>query len=287
MNEVRHCYEIFELEPGASPEMVKQAYRDLVQIWHPDRFSHDPRLQQKAQERLKEINEAYEQLQNFQPRLLSENFQARPTSNQSQAARSRISGTRKLVLASAIIVPVVLLIFLEMRLSWLEMLDQQVRAGLRQMGFPVAENVSAQQLRAKGRSLYSAKDYRRALPYFQKAIEKNPHDAKTWYHVGYVNNKLGDYQQATQAFQQAIRLNPEYAQAHRGLGMVFAKQSRFQEAIAALKQAALLNPGDAALSYSLARMYLRVGDRDAAVKQYQILRTLSAEKAAQLYKLMP
>ncbi len=56
-------YEILELQPGASREEVKRAYRDLVKIWHPDRFSHDPRLQQKAQDKLKDINEAYERLQ--------------------------------------------------------------------------------------------------------------------------------------------------------------------------------------------------------------------------------
>tara|TARA_B100000315_G_C14503677_1_gene553530 strand:- start:516 stop:956 length:441 start_codon:yes stop_codon:yes gene_type:complete len=55
-------YEILELKPGASAEEIKRAYKDLVKVWHPDRFSHDPQLQQKAQEKLKEINEAYEQL---------------------------------------------------------------------------------------------------------------------------------------------------------------------------------------------------------------------------------
>ncbi|MDV2478772.1 MAG: DnaJ domain-containing protein [bacterium] len=64
MSEQRRCYEILGLEPGASPERVKQAYRDLVQVWHPDRFEHDPRLQEKAQEKLKEINEAYGKLTN-------------------------------------------------------------------------------------------------------------------------------------------------------------------------------------------------------------------------------
>ena len=32
----------------------------MAKVWHPDRFGHDERLQKKAQEKLKEINEAYE-----------------------------------------------------------------------------------------------------------------------------------------------------------------------------------------------------------------------------------
>lgn len=56
------CYELLGVKPGVSPTELKAAYRDLAKVWHPDRFSHDPRLQTKAQEKLKEINEAYEQL---------------------------------------------------------------------------------------------------------------------------------------------------------------------------------------------------------------------------------
>jgi len=55
-------YEVLGLRPGASRQELKAAYRDLTKVWHPDRFTHDPRLQQKAEEKLKEINEAYEQL---------------------------------------------------------------------------------------------------------------------------------------------------------------------------------------------------------------------------------
>lgn len=53
-------YEVLGLKPDASEQEVKNAYRDLAKVWHPDRFAHDARLQQKAQEKLKEINEAYD-----------------------------------------------------------------------------------------------------------------------------------------------------------------------------------------------------------------------------------
>ena len=61
-DELDKYYELLGVRPGTSGRELKDAYRDLAKVWHPDRFSHDPRLQQKAQEKLKEINEAYERL---------------------------------------------------------------------------------------------------------------------------------------------------------------------------------------------------------------------------------
>ena len=61
-DELTECYNLLGLSPGASSAELKAAHRDLAKVWHPDRFLHDPRLQEKAQEKLKEINEAYEQL---------------------------------------------------------------------------------------------------------------------------------------------------------------------------------------------------------------------------------
>ena len=62
MTSLDKYFKRLELEPGASLDQIKQAYRDLAQIWHPDRYSHNPRLRTKAEERFKDINEAYQKL---------------------------------------------------------------------------------------------------------------------------------------------------------------------------------------------------------------------------------
>jgi hypothetical protein len=53
-------YRLLDLDPTASDEEVKTACRDLTKVWHPDRFGSDPRLRQKAEEKLKAILEACE-----------------------------------------------------------------------------------------------------------------------------------------------------------------------------------------------------------------------------------
>jgi len=58
--DIQRCFEILELDPDAGADDAKLAYKDLVNIWHPDRFSSNPRLQKKAGDKLRDINIAYE-----------------------------------------------------------------------------------------------------------------------------------------------------------------------------------------------------------------------------------
>lgn len=83
MPSINRCYRILGRPPGASQEEIKKTYRDLAQVWHPDRFAHNPRLQKKAQDNLQRINEAYETLRSYTPppgatpsSRLSESFSA-------------------------------------------------------------------------------------------------------------------------------------------------------------------------------------------------------------------
>lgn len=58
-------YRILDLPPNASEQEVKQAYRELVKVWHPDRFTHDIKLQRRAEEKLKIINDAYQRIVDY------------------------------------------------------------------------------------------------------------------------------------------------------------------------------------------------------------------------------
>ncbi len=62
MTTLDHHYRVLGLTPRASAEDVKEAYRDLAQVWHPDRFSANSRLQMKAADRFREISAAYRAL---------------------------------------------------------------------------------------------------------------------------------------------------------------------------------------------------------------------------------
>jgi hypothetical protein len=57
-------YSILEIPESATPEEITQAYRLLLQVWHPDRFHHSPKLLTKAEQKTRKINAAFDTLSN-------------------------------------------------------------------------------------------------------------------------------------------------------------------------------------------------------------------------------
>ncbi len=58
-------FEILNLKPDASLEDAKKAYKKLVKFCHPDQFSQNSLQKHKGEERLKEVNLAYEQVKAY------------------------------------------------------------------------------------------------------------------------------------------------------------------------------------------------------------------------------
>ena len=83
--DLKRCFKILEIKETDSLDEIKQAYRDLISIWHPDRYAQRPRLQEKATEKVKELNSAY----NY---LISHTTQIRMTRGAEKKAEKDPSG---------------------------------------------------------------------------------------------------------------------------------------------------------------------------------------------------
>jgi molecular chaperone DnaJ len=70
---VKNPYEILNVSESASDEEVKRAYREMVKKYHPDRYTDNP-LKELADEKLREVNAAYDQILNSRKNGSSQSY---------------------------------------------------------------------------------------------------------------------------------------------------------------------------------------------------------------------
>jgi clan AA aspartic protease (TIGR02281 family) len=102
----------------------------------------------------------------------------------------------------------------------------------------------------------------------------------------------GDYKKALKAFEQAVRVNPDSADAYKWLGMSYLKlgdneamtdPEMLDKAVNAFDNALILNPNSAEARYYIGITYLALYNKDAAVREYDILKDIDKELASSLF----
>jgi len=81
-----------------------------------------------------------------------------------------------------------------------------------------------------------------------------------------------------------VALKPDHPEGWRRIGVILKDTGRFREAIEPLQQAILVAPRDAQLRFELGVCYLQVRNKDAALEQYKVLKTMDDVLAARLYR---
>jgi len=57
--ELADAYRVLEIAPGATKEQTREARNMLAKVWHPDRHQGDPKVHDRAADKLRQINDAY------------------------------------------------------------------------------------------------------------------------------------------------------------------------------------------------------------------------------------
>jgi curved DNA-binding protein CbpA len=80
---MRDPYEVLEIKEGATKEEIKKAYKEMVKKYHPDQYGNNP-LRDLAEEKLREVNEAYDYLmKNDTPHYTENSYSEESYSNNS------------------------------------------------------------------------------------------------------------------------------------------------------------------------------------------------------------
>jgi len=167
---------------------------------------------------------------------------------------------------------------------------------------------------------FQLNEYGTAAEWFRRAIKDKQDQPEFYGNLGATDYFMGRYEEAADHLNQAIRMKPDYAAAHAALGQVYLKLVRYQDAIVSLRkaleldlntgvmhndlgcayarlgnykeakrllqQATILRPDFAAAFLNLGVVNLNLKDREAALKQYAVLKTLDRGLAEKLYVMI-
>jgi tetratricopeptide (TPR) repeat protein len=170
-----------------------------------------------------------------------------------------------------------------------------------------------------GASSFALGQFKDAADAYRQATRLDPYNADAQFALGLTFNKLNRADEEILAYKRAVAQKPDHAGALERLGLAYFKQKRYTEAaqafenlktykpeaktynylgeslfelgkteesVEAFNNAASLNPNFDKARYNLGRAYLKLGDRDSANIQYEILRGARSDWADRLLILI-
>lgn len=170
-----------------------------------------------------------------------------------------------------------------------------------------------------GASSYATAQYKDAVDAYKTALRLDEKNADAQYSLGLTFNKLGRSDEEVLAYRRAIEIKPDHANALLGLGTALFKQKRYadsaaafdtlraykpdaktynslgeslfeagktDESVDAFNSALGYNPDFEKARFNLGRAYIKLGNRDMAQVQYEILRNARSDWADRLYILL-
>ena len=116
-----------------------------------------------------------------------------------------------------------------------------------------------------------------ALRLAEDALKRNPDDAEFNAVMGEILSEQHDFSGAEPYLKRALNTKPELIpHVHALLGRVYAETNRTQQGIAEMKLG-LSDDKDGRLHFQIARLYLKVGDRNSAKEAFDVSERLRSE----------
>ena len=130
------------------------------------------------------------------------------------------------------------------------------------------DQMSAQELDARGDDKYNNENYQGAIEDYNLAIQLEPDYAEAYYDRAWAKKDSGDNQGAITDYNLAIQLQPDYANAYLGRGIAKANLGDYQGAIADYDQAIELKPNYTEAYKSRGRAKNNIEDYQGAIADY-------------------
>lgn len=102
-------------------------------------------------------------------------------------------------------------------------------------------------------------------------------------HSAHRHMKVRAWQKAVSSLKEAVRIHPGLFEAYSLMGEAYMELDLLEESVEAFERAVRLRPDDTATHLKLGLAYVARNDWNAALGQFQILRTLNEVVANELF----
>ncbi len=119
---------------------------------------------------------------------------------------------------------------------------KEVRSGAEKVAANPEETVPASHIREQAVALLRQKQYDQARELLLKAVDQNPGDAESLYHLGRVHANLGQVQSARSFCERSIETDPLRAEVHYTLALIYQESGENDSAMECLKRTLFLDP---------------------------------------------
>ena len=121
-----------------------------------------------------------------------------------------------------------------------------------------------------------------AIQAYREATRIKPDFGEAYFYLGMLYWREDRHQEAVDAFKQATKINDRMHMAFVGMGRSLKELNRLNEALEAFKQAAGIEPDSIDAHIELGETYSKLGDKEAALAEYAIIRKLAPGFAPQM-----
>ncbi len=106
----------------------------------------------------------------------------------------------------------------------------------------------------------------KAIGYFEKAIDLNPHNTTALYNLANIYLREGNAQTAVQLYERALDINPDFVQVYINMGVSLYEVEDYEKAAQSFEKALKLGARTPAVYRNLANAYQALGEYEKAAE---------------------
>ena len=243
-------YKILDVTPDTPWEDIKRAYHDMMKVWHPDRFSGDPRLQKIVEEKTKELTHAFQKIEEDYHSI---KFYDDPLDEAKEAS---------------------------IKTKTKPQTEPPVKEKKLKPPPRYARKQEAQEWLKKAKGIQTG-NYPIVIDLLNKAIDLDPSLEEAYIERGEAYAMLGNHGQAVEDFNEVIELNSRSFKGFRGRANAYSELGNHSQAIIDFTSAIELEPVNyPELYYLRGKSHEKLGNRDDAKEDFKnakVLRILSSQ----------